>query len=97
MIKYLFFSVFILSSCVFYQPSVELAYVGEYGNVYEAKCDGSSYTMAACYQLANQKCLGQLKILHKSEKTYHESADTDDGLSDISTTVRRNILFYCKK
>ena len=91
---------FVLSGCSTYEPGVRFMYVGENGHVHQADCDGRRFTMGDCYRLANETCFGKFEILHKSEKTFETTSysEDDDGdeVVDVSTSIDRNLLFYCK-
>ncbi len=87
------FFVLALAACAS-DTSVKPVYDSKYNNVYEATCNGNSYTMTECYRLANQKCDRRFKVLNQSENvaTYVD----DYGLFlNREREVTRTLLFKC--
>ena len=98
--KILCLSVFLLSGCSAMGPNVQFLYQSSSGPVYEAKCDGSAYSIGTCYQLAGNTCNGNFQIMDKSQKnerTYmYKNLGEYPAKYDTFATTKRSLIFYCK-
>lgn len=63
-------------------------------HVYEATCDGTSYTMTECYRLANNKCYNRFKVLDQSE-TVATYVDDYGLFLNRERDIHRKLIFKC--
>ena len=83
-----------LCSCASSDSSVSPLYGSSQKGVYEAICNGTSYTMTECYRLANQKCYNRFKVLDQSE-TVATYVDNYGLFLDKDRDIKRRLVFKC--
>jgi len=100
--KILLSFVFFLGACNAFGPQVRYLYNGPKGAVYEADCDGTDYTIGACYQIAAKTCNGDFEVMKSSDKNAKTYLYTDTtGVSVVPKqyvyTQKRTLIFYCNQ
>lgn len=100
--KILFSAVFFLGACSAFEPQVRYLYEGPKGAVYEADCDGTDYTIGACYQIAAKTCNGDFEVMKSTDKNTKTYLYTDTvGVlvtpKQYVYTLKRTLIFYCNQ